>query len=165
MGDHQVIGTANRDVTATTSPLILRVATTDEELDAVYSLRRKVFSDEQRMPDGGVIDSNDARSVHLMALRDQDLIAYGRLTLHWGPLDQAQIAWVATRFDSRHQGIGAAVMRGLLALAAEANAPTVLLSAQLHAQAFYAKLGFTPFGDHFFVHRIPHQHMAWIPDF
>ncbi|MDQ3044010.1 MAG: GNAT family N-acetyltransferase [Chloroflexota bacterium] len=146
-------------------PFVLRLAVTTAELDAVYTLRREVFADEQGMPDGGAIDSNDAHSLHLMAFCDQLLVASGRLTLNWGPLGQAQIAWVATRPDARHQGFGTAVMRGLLAFAVEAHAPTVLLSAQLHAQSFYANLGFVPFGDTFWVHGIPHHHMAWTPAF
>jgi len=154
----------NRETPITAHPLILRLAGTTEELAAVYALRREVFAHEQGMPDGGAVDQSDTHSLHLMALRGTCLVATGRLTLDWGPLSQAQIAWVATLASARHQGIGTALVRNLLALAAEANAPAVLLSAQVHAQSFYAALGFTPYGEPFSVHGIVHQHMAWTPE-
>lgn len=154
----------------TVEPLGIRVRPARDERDfrAVVALRTRVFGVEQGLVGADVIDDDDARSLHAMAeieQRDQTIVVgTGRLTLastvdHFG-CEQAQIAWVATLPEWRGRGVGGAVMRFLLDEADAMRAPSVLVSAQLHAAGLYRRFGFKPSGQRFEVGGIPHQLMV-----
>jgi len=142
---------------------LIRV-TTDAEMAAVLALRQRVFGDEQRIVDASVTDPDDARSLHALAFAvdaaGDHPVGTGRLTLDFGERGEALIAWVATAPEARGRGIGSATMRFLIAAADEAGAPVVLLSAQIHAEPFYRRLGFAAAGDPFLVKGIEHRWMA-----
>ncbi len=139
-------------------------ARTDAELAAVRGVRETVFGDEQRMIDSAAVDSDDARSLHALALlpaEGQHLpVATGRLTPDYSDGGEALIAWVATLPAYRGRGIGSAVIRFLLASADRSRLPLVVLSAQAHAIDFYERLGFVPFGRRYTIRGIEHQWMA-----
>jgi len=131
---------------------------------AVLALRRRVFDDEQRIADASVTDRDDERSLHALALlpgpAGRQPVGTGRLTLGFGGRGEALIAWVATLPEARGRGVGAATMRFLLAAADRAGSPTVVLSAQTHAEGFYRRLGFVRAGQPFVVKGIEHRWMA-----
>ena len=70
-----------------------------------------------------------------------------------------QIGRMAVVQRARGQGVGAAIMRALLAMAREHGDAEVELSAQTHALGFYEKFGFVAFGDEYFDVGIPHRSM------
>ena len=146
------------------APTVLR-ADPGPAFAAVLELRRRVFGDEQGIADAAVTDRDDERSLHALALLPDATgaarpVGTGRLTLNQGERGEALIAWVATLPEARCRGVGAAVMRFLLAAADEAGAPMVVLSAQTHAEGFYRRLGFVPAGRPFDVKGIEHRWMA-----
>lgn len=146
--------------------LEVREPRTHEEFAAVLELRRRVFGEEQGMAEAGVRDADDAHSIHALALLHEQPglpprpVGTGRLTLRVGPNGAALVTWVATLPRYRRRGIGEATMRFLLAAADRANAPAVVLSAQVPAIAFYRRLGFSPYGQRFTVRGIAHQPMV-----
>jgi predicted GNAT family N-acyltransferase len=146
--------------------LEVREPLTEVEFAAVLELRRRVFGDEQGMAEAGVRDADDDRSVHALALLHEIAgepprpVGTGRLTLGVGPNGSALVTWVATLPRYRRRGIGEATMRFLLAAADLANAPAVVLSAQVPAIPFYSRLGFSPYGLGFTVRGIAHQPMV-----
>lgn len=139
-------------------------ATSDDEMAAVRALRQRVFGDEQRIASATVSDPDDARSLHALALVEDETgghaVGTGRLTFGFGDRGEALIAWVATAPAARGRGIGTVTMRFLLAAADEAGASIVVLSAQTHAEPFYCRLGFVPAGDPFSVKGIEHRWMV-----
>jgi predicted GNAT family N-acyltransferase len=139
--------------------LEVRFAHSPAELAAVREIRRRVFGLEQGVPHAGEDDADDWRSLHALAVIPEGAIGTGRLTLPDKERPHAVIAWVATLADYRGHGVAAALMRTLLAAADEAGAPTILLSAQVHAIAFYRRLGFSPYGERFIAGGIQHQFM------
>ena len=74
-------------------------------------------------------------------------------------LPNGYIGRVAVLSDWRGQGVGAAILTRLIALAQERGHKRVLLNAQTRAIPFYARLGFAPTGDEFIEAGIPHQTM------
>ena len=144
--------------------LSVRAARGQADFAAVLGLRRRVFAEEQGIAAAGITDADDRRSLHALAVLAEGgrevPVATGRLTLGAGAQGEAHIAWVATLVPYRGRGAGAAVMRFLLAAADAGGAPVTLLSAQTHALAFYARLGFVAFGHRFDVGGIEHQLMA-----
>ena len=139
----------------------------DERL-AALEIRRQVFAEEQRVADLRVADSDDARSLIAIATfpptaagsGERRPVSTGRLTLPLAKGGQALVAWVATIPEARGQGAGGLVMRFLLDAADDAGAREVALAAQLPAEAFYRRLGFSPVGPVYDVRGIPHRRMA-----
>ncbi len=139
----------------------------DERL-AALEIRRQVFAEEQGVADLRVGDSDDARS--LIALEifpptgagsgQRRPVSTGRLTLPLVKGGQALVAWVATIPEARGQGVGGLVMRFLLDAADDAGAREVALAAQLPAENFYRRLGFSPVGPIYDVRGIPHRRMV-----
>ena len=131
---------------------------------AVVALRRRVFGDEQGIADLVVRDRDDDRSLHALALLSAPdgprPVGTGRLTPGFGDRGEALVAWVATLPEVRRRGVGAAVMRFLLAAADRAGTPYVVLAAQTHAEGFYRRLGFVPAGQPYDVRGIEHRWRA-----
>lgn len=138
----------------------IRYARSPEELTAVYEVRRRVFHDEQALVESDVIDGEDQRSLHVLAVVDEGAIGIGRLSPPSPTRPEAHIAWVATLPGYRGGGAGTALMKTLLAAADAAGMPVVTLSAQTHALAFYRRFGFVPYGNRFLVRGIEHQMMS-----
>ena len=139
----------------------------DERL-AALEIRRRVFSQEQGGADLRVADSDDARSLIALAtfppatagVQERRPVSTGRLTLPLVRGGQALVAWVATIPEARGQGAGGLVMRFLLAAADNAGAREVALAAQLPAEDFYRRLGFSRVGLLYDVRGIPHRRMV-----
>jgi predicted GNAT family N-acyltransferase len=139
----------------------------DERL-AALEIRRRVFSEEQGVADLRVADSDDARSLIALATfpplvagsGQRRPVSTGRLTFPLVKGGQAQVAWVATIPEARGQGAGDLVMRFLLEAADNAGAREVALAAQLPAENFYRRLGFSPVGPLYDVRGIPHRRMV-----
>jgi len=145
---------------------VVAAVSPDERL-AALEIRRRVFSEEQGVADLRVADSDDARSVIALATFPPTVagngqrrpVSTGRLTLPLIKGGQALVAWVATIPEARGQGAGALVMRFLLEAADNAGAREVALAAQLPAENFYRRLGFSPVGPRYDVRGIPHRRM------
>ena len=127
-------------------------ATTKESLRAV---RRKVFVEEQHVPEELEWDEEDERSHHVIAVAaDGTPIGTGRL------LRDGHIGRMAVLKEWRGKGVGSALMRYLLRAACESGKDVVILHAQTHAFGFYAKHGFAVEGEEFMEAGIPHVVMS-----
>src|SRR5215212_4355065 len=146
---------------------VIPAVSSDERL-AALEIRRRVFSEEQGVADLRVADSDDARSLIALATFPPSVagsgqrrpVSTGRLTLPLVTGGQALVAWVATIPDARGQGAGGLVMRFLLEAADDAGAREVALAAQLPAENFYRRLGFSPVGPVYDVRGMPHRRMV-----
>jgi predicted GNAT family N-acyltransferase len=146
---------------------VVAAVTPDERL-AALEIRRRVFAEEQGVSDLRVADSDDARSLIALATfppaasgsGDRLPVSTGRLTLPFIEGGQALVAWVATIPEARSHGAGGLVMRFLLSAADKAGAREVALAAQLPAENFYRRLGFSPIGPLYDVRGIPHRRMV-----
>jgi predicted GNAT family N-acyltransferase len=146
---------------------VVAAVSPDERL-AALEIRRRVFAEEQGVADLRVADSDDARSLIALATFPPPTtgsgrrrpVSTGRLTLPLTRGGQALVAWVATIPEVRGQGAGGLVMRFLLAAADNAGAREVALAAQLPAEAFYRRLGFSPVGPVYDVRGMPHRRMV-----
>ncbi|MBW3633182.1 MAG: GNAT family N-acetyltransferase [Chloroflexi bacterium] len=145
---------------------VVRVAS-PQELLAALEIRRRVFAEEQGVADLRVADPDDDRSIIALASSKEArvdghetwAVSTGRLTLSPQKGGQALIAWVATLPEARGRGIGGMVMRFLLDAADRGGALEVALAAQLPAEDFYRRLGFSPAGPLYDVRGIPHRRM------
>jgi len=117
-------------------------------------IRFAVFVAEQQVPPEIELDEWDADSDHALATDEFGrTIATGRLLL------DGHIGRMAVLREWRGQGAGAAILMALLSRATERGMERVVLNAQTHACGFYARFGFTQFGDEFMEAGIPHVEM------
>lgn len=106
-------------------------------------LRRRVFIEEQGVPEDLEWDGEDDSAQHVLARVRGRPVACGRL------LKSGQIGRMAVLPEWRKRGIGSAVLAELLDLARNARFAEVFLHAQLSACAFYARHGFVSEGEVF----------------
>ncbi|WP_110648466.1 GNAT family N-acetyltransferase [Salinicola peritrichatus] len=77
---------------------------------------------------------------HLVAMRDDEVLGYGRLNAFDSRLYGISQMVVASAFQG--QGVGRQILRKLIAIARDHGASKVQLSARTHAIPFYRQEGF-----------------------
>ncbi|HMM09264.1 MAG TPA: GNAT family N-acetyltransferase [Paracoccus solventivorans] len=134
----------------------MRIAVTTD-FAACLAIRRKVFVEEQSVPEDLECDAADATAVHLLATLDGRPVGTARLLIDGA---EGKIGRVAILPDCRGTGAGAALMRAALEELRARGVTTARLGAQTHALGFYEKLGFTAHGPIYDDAGIPHRDMS-----
>lgn len=119
----------------------------------LMKVRTAVFVDEQGVSPDLEHDSFDKTSFHILLSKDKLDIATGRL------LQDGHIGRVCVLKEFRGLGLGQMLMEALIQEAARRNMEQVVLSSQVHALAFYEKLGFEVVSDEYLEAGIPHKEM------
>ena len=137
------------------------------ELKHALSVRRRVFIQEQSVPESIEIDNfdnwaPDRRDVlHVVGYLGQEPVAAGRVVLEMPGYDYPKIGRIAVLKSARGQGFGIKVMDCIHGLSASCGFKVLTLSAQCHALAFYESLGYRPKGDIYLEADIEHQMMEY----
>ena len=121
--------------------------------ELVSPIRFEVFVREQRVPAEIELDAIDAQCVHAVAFEKETAVGTGRL------LPDGHIGRMAILKPWRGRGIGSAILGSLIDAARRRGDREVMLSAQVHAVAFYRAHGFQPEGEVYEEAGIPHQAM------
>lgn len=117
-------------------------------------IRRKVFIEEQGVPETMEWDADDAASLHFLALVSAGSpIACARL------LPDGHIGRMAVLPAWRRRGVGRALLDAAIGAARARGDATVRLSAQAHAVGFYVRAGFVAEGGAYEEAGIPHVAM------
>jgi len=135
---------------------IVAVDATSELMPAVYAVRHQVFVVEQAVPPELERDEFDALAIHLVALRDNDVIGTLRIVVGGGT---AKIGRMAVLAADRKAGIGSRLMDRAAEIARTMKVRDIVLHAQLTARPFYARLGYREEGDVFEEAGIAHVTM------
>ena len=117
-------------------------------------IRLAVFVEEQGVPPELEMDEFDSRSLHALAVYDGETVGTARL------LPDGHIGRMAVMKGWRGRGIGGRLLETLVDAARARGEQRVLLSAQVHALAFYRTHGFAPEGPVYEEAGIPHQAMS-----
>jgi len=125
-------------------------------MEQAWALRRRVFIDEQKVPEEIELDADDARALHALALEGGRPVGCGRMLARG---DYAKIGRMAVLAERRGAGIGRRVLQFLVERARQRGFRRAVLDAQLHAEGFYLKQGFTPVGEVFEEAGIMHRRM------
>lgn len=116
-------------------------------------IRFTVFCEEQGVPLEIELDEEDPVSIHAVAYEGGKPVATGRL------LPDGHIGRMAVLKDWRGRGIGGLMLARLIERAQQRGDREVVLSAQIHAAAFYAAHGFLAHGEEYMEAGIRHQEM------
>lgn len=137
--------------------VIVKVVKTEEELQLAYEVRKKVFVDEQGVPEHLELDEFDASSIHFIVQDGGDTIAAARLReLETGV---GKIERVSVIKEQRGNHLGVLIMEHIESFAREHGWKKLKLNAQVHALPFYEKLGFVITSPEFLDAYIPHRAM------
>jgi predicted GNAT family N-acyltransferase len=131
-----------------------------ERMAAAFAVRFPVFVQEQRVPAEEEIDEHDrtdAEARHALVRDRDEPAATGRYYRLDGTT--AQVGRMAVLPEYRRRRIGRQLLDALVDDARQRGFARVALNAQDHAVAFYAKAGFTPFGETLVECDILHQPM------
>jgi len=125
------------------------------ELQAdAQAVRTAVFVEEQKIPAELEWDVMDAQCLHAVAYDAQGkAIGTGRL------LPDGHIGRMAVLNSARNCGVGAEILRQLMAQAKIRGMQAVQLNAQISAVSFYQREGFDREGKLFIEAGIEHVHM------
>ncbi len=125
-------------------------------MEQAWALRRRVFIEEQHVPEALEMDDQDAVATHVLAL-DGDLpVGCGRMVADG---DHVKIGRMAVTRARRGEGIGRRVLESLMELARQQGFRRAVLHAQLTAEGFYLKQGYIPRGEVFEEAGIAHRLM------
>ena len=118
------------------------------------AIRKAVFVEEQRVPEALEWDGLDGGCIQVLAMAaDGKAIGTGRL------LPDGHIGRMAVLKPWRGKGVGAALLRELIAAAREHGHRSAELSAQTHAIGFYRRFGFEVASGEYLDAGIPHRAM------
>jgi YbgC/YbaW family acyl-CoA thioester hydrolase len=139
----------------------LTLAAWSELQPDAQTVRRKVFIEEQAVPEPEEWDEDDAQALHAVLCNLAGLpLATGRLITLGLPQGQAKIGRLAVLRSMRGVGAGRTVLRALIEAAAQKGCQHVSMHAQTSAQRFYESEGFVAQGDVFDEVGIPHVLMS-----
>lgn len=126
--------------------------TEQSELEQCFSVRKKVFMEEQGFHDE--FDEIDDRAHHILFLDDDKPVGTARLFLYE---NEWHIGRVCVLKEYRGQGIGKFMVQEAVCKARELGQSKVLsLSAQVRVKDFYEKLGFKQSGEQLYDEGCPH---------
>lgn len=135
----------------------LQIAEAEDFADCAL-IRRRVFIEEQGIPEAEEWDDRDAVAIQLLARQGARPVGTARLLTDG---DTGWIGRVAVLAEARGSGVGAALIRaGADRLQQIPRIARLCLGAQVHAQGFYEKLGFRVSGPEYLDGGIPHCEMT-----
>lgn len=132
---------------------------TIHELYQILRLRSEVFVVEQDCVYQDV-DNKDQKALHIMGMKDGQVVAYTRVFKPGDYFDNVSIGRVVVSQEQRQYGLGKQIMLASLA-AIEQRFPDkpIEISAQSYLLKFYTDLGFSAFGEEYLEDGIPHRRM------
>lgn len=132
---------------------LVRGADWRKDEPGIAGVRRRVFIEEQGVPEAMEWEAWDADCIWFLAEAGDDVIGIVRLT------PDGRLGRMAVLPPWRRLGVGAALLNVTLEAARSAGWPDVALHAQLDAMPFYRRAGFVEHGGTFMEAGIPHQTM------
>jgi predicted GNAT family N-acyltransferase len=128
-----------------------------QQLEDAFAIRKKVFVEEQQVPEEEEIDHLESEATHFILHCDGKPAGAGRFRM---VDDYGKIERICILKEFRGNGSGQAIMERIQAYAKEKNVQTLKLNAQTQAIPFYDKLGYEVISEEFLDAGIPHKTMS-----
>jgi len=138
--------------------ILIKTGSYDELYKDARKVRYTVFVHEQGVDDNIEQDDKDKSAIHAVLYENSLPIAALRIAKY----DDVWFAGrVATLKEHRGKGYGAKIMHSIHEYARNNGIKEIHLHSQCHAQKFYEKLGYVPYGDVYEEAGIMHISMVW----
>jgi predicted GNAT family N-acyltransferase len=131
----------------------VRPAVWRDDEATLSAIRRRVFIEEQSVPEALEWDGEDPFSRHWLACAKGEPIGTVRL------LRDGHVGRMAVLAEWRRRGAGGALLRAVIDCARAESLRELRLHAQTHAIPFYRRFGFAAEGPEFMEAGIPHRSM------
>jgi predicted GNAT family N-acyltransferase len=126
------------------------------ELVQAFTIRIRVFVQEQKVPAEIELDRDDERAIHFLAIKSGKAVGTARVVMHRGT---AKIGRMAVLKSYRRKGVGAQLLKHAVATAHRLRARKIYLYAQVAVIGFYERMGFRAVGAIFEEAGILHRKM------
>lgn len=126
-------------------------------LESALNIRRKVFVEEQNVPEEEEMDDLDAQAWHFLAFVNGVAAGTARLVPTAGA---AKIGRMAVLKEYRGRGVGTRLLEAAMHAAKELRLDPMVLNAQVSAIPFYERFGFVAEDVVFDDAGIPHRRMT-----
>ena len=134
----------------------------NEDLTDSKEIRRKVFVEEQKVPEELEYDEYDNLATHLIAYDGEKAVATARLAFVGG---HHKIGRVAVLKEERGKRYGDFVVRQMLKNAFDEGIESVYVGAQIQARGFYETIGFKAINEEIYDEAgIPHVMMRIVEE-
>lgn len=131
----------------------VRMAEWAADAAGIASVRRRVFIQEQGVPEAMEWEAVDPDCTWFVALAEDAVVAVARLT------PAGRVGRMAVLPAWRGRGLGSRLLELAIATARQRGSHRLELHAQSHALGFYERLGFRTVGAEFLEAGIPHRRM------
>ena len=136
--------------------VVVTAIETPAQMREAHAIRRRVFIEEQHVPEEIELDEDDAHAFHALATLGGRAVGCGRYVAHG---DYVKIGRMAVLEELRDRGIGRAILEFLMGHARQHGFGRAVLHAQLSAEGFYLRNGYLPVGEVFEEAGIAHRRM------
>jgi predicted GNAT family N-acyltransferase len=134
----------------------VKVVSTERELADAFDVRKKVFVDEQKVPEEEEIDQYENAATHFILYQNGEPVGTGRFRIVDGLGKVERICVLASQ---RGTGAGKSIMNKIEQYAKSQGVEGLKLNAQTHAIPFYTSLGYEVISEEFLDAGIPHKTM------
>jgi predicted GNAT family N-acyltransferase len=134
---------------------LIRFASTAQDREAAFELRRAVFEVEQNVPRPLDRDVHDGNADHVLAFDEAGrCIGTGRIVRV--NYRTAQMGRMAVAAPFRRRGVGSAMLSALERMACLRGVSEIFLHSQLPAESFHRNRGYVSEGEVFQEQGVPH---------
>jgi len=137
--------------------LSYKLVTSDRELKEAFEVRKRVFAEEQGIPEDLELDGHDRETLHVVVKDGERVIGTARVLFL--ATSQAKIERMAVLKPFRRKGIGRGIICYLDEELRNRKVEQVVLHAQYPVVAFYKSCGFEELGSTFWEAGIKHIKM------
>jgi predicted GNAT family N-acyltransferase len=128
-----------------------------KERERALAIRKRVFVDEQGVPEEIEMDRDDKRAFHFLAFEGNQAVGTARVVMRHR---NAKIGRMAVLKNYRGKGIGTKLLRRAIVAARTRGAQKIYLHAQVPVIGFYEAMAFRCVGPVFKEAGIPHRKMV-----
>ncbi len=137
--------------------LVYKLAASNEELNAAFEVRRKVFVEEQGISEHEEWDGHDEEALHIVVKDGEKIVSTARvLVLNES---QAKLERMAVLKPFRSKGVGREIVAFVSEILRERKVNQIVLHAQYQVVDFYKSCGFEETGSPFWEAGIKHIKM------
>ena len=129
----------------------------EKDLALAFSVRKKVFVEEQGVPEHVELDEHDNTSIHFIVKEEDQAIGAARLRKIEDTIGKVERVCVLEKY--RGKNLGLLIMQKIEEYAKELDVKKLKLNAQSYAIPFYEKLHYTVTSPEFLDAGIPHRAM------
>ena len=140
---------------------IFKKVSSNEEMESSYSIRTKVFCEEQKISKDIEFDNLDHLCVHFLIFDDKKAIATARVRQKEKNI--FKIERVAVLIEFRKLKVGSVLIKNIIQQFINLNDKiSIILHSQVSVIDFYRSLNFISYGNEFFEDGIPHVAMKYL---